>query len=133
MNTPLNPDDHELEQRVGRVLRGLPPRSAPPTLETRVQRELTRRAMRPWWRRSFAHWPAGARAAFVAASVAVATAMLVEGNGLWSYLSWRDLQSPPRWISECLAAGGLFYVLLFGLGVAAYRALYLDSPAKVMT
>jgi len=129
VNTPVpNGDDRGLEQRVERVLRGLPPRSAPATLQARVQRELERLAMRPWWHRSFAHWPAAMRAVFVAASVALAGAMLFEGNWLWS-----DLQSLPRWLYECLAVGGLCYAILFGLGAAAYRALYLDSPVKVTT
>lgn len=110
------------------MLRGLPPRSAPATLEARVRGELERLAMRPWWHRSFAHWPAAVRAAFVAACLALAALMLFEGNWLWS-----DLQSLPRWLYECLAVGGLFYMILFGLGAAAYRALYLDTPVKVTT
>ena len=129
VNAPLpNRDDRDLEQRVGRALRGLPPRSAPTTLEARVQRELGRLAMRPWWRRSFAHWPVLVRAAFVTACLVLAAGMLFEGNWLWSLV-----QSPPRWLYECLAVGGLFYVILFALGAAAYRALYLDTPVKVTT
>src|ERR1700688_1333747 len=61
MNT-TDPQDPR-EQLLDRTLRELPLRRAPPTLEARVCGELTRRAARPWWRRSFAQWPLPARAA----------------------------------------------------------------------
>src|ERR1700686_3573047 len=64
MNT-TDPND-PLERLLDRTLRELPLRRAPPTLEARVCSELKRRAARAWWRRSFAHWPVPARAAFLA-------------------------------------------------------------------
>ena len=124
----MNNDEKDLEQRVHRALRQLPLRTAPPTLESRVHRELHRLATLPWWRRSFAHWPAAARAGFVVVCIALAGATLIEGA--WGWASTRAL---PQWLYECLALGGLLYVLLFALGAAAYRALYLDSPPQVTT
>lgn len=57
---------------MGRLLRSLPPRRAPASLGGRVMAEIARRAALPWWRKSFAHWPAAVRALFVGAAVAAA-------------------------------------------------------------
>ena len=123
-----NDKEQDLEQRVERALRRLPLRTAPATLEARVHRELERLAARPWWRRSFAHWPAVARLGFLAACLVLAGATPFVGTWVWD-----GARSLPEWLYACLALGGFLYVLLFGLGAAAYRALYLDSPLKVMT
>jgi len=56
--------DREMEARLGQALRTLPERRAPATLESRVLDALARRVPLPWWRRSFAEWPAAARVAF---------------------------------------------------------------------
>src|ERR1700738_3597831 len=58
-------ESQTLERLLDRALRELPLRRAPLTLESRVFGELQRRAALPWWRRSFAHWPLLARAAFL--------------------------------------------------------------------
>ena len=71
-------DPQKLEAAVHRVLRGLPERKAPAGLEGRVLAELARRAALPWWRKSFAHWPAAIRAGFFAGSV-LAAALVVSG------------------------------------------------------
>ena len=71
-------DPEKLEASIQRVLRSLPDRKAPASLETRVLRELDRRAALPWWRKSFAYWPYPARIAFYAGS-AVAAALIVSG------------------------------------------------------
>lgn len=62
MKTPAESD---LEQFIHRELRALAPRRAPRTLEHRVLAELERRAALAWWHRSYAYWPAWARAAFL--------------------------------------------------------------------
>jgi hypothetical protein len=135
------------------TLRGLPPRGAPSTLESRVLGELLRRAALPWWRRSFAHWPLAARAGFVLVCVALigstilggVSAMFGDGSFtsivaqalLWMKPFLAVMSSagglaallvrviPPLWIYGALAVGTLLYVTLFGLGAAAYRVLYL--------
>ena len=38
--------------------------------------ELARRAALPWWRKSFAHWPMAARAAFVVLGAGIAAAFV---------------------------------------------------------
>jgi hypothetical protein len=67
--------DH-LETLVGRVLKETPVRRAPSSLESRVLREIGRRAALPWWRRSFSRWPRIARAGFTLVCGSVAAAVL---------------------------------------------------------
>ncbi len=68
--------ESELERRVGRALRELALRRAPPSLESRVLEELGRRAALPWWRRSFATWPHLARSGFAVTCGSIAAALL---------------------------------------------------------
>jgi hypothetical protein len=129
------------------TLAALPLRRAPATLEARVYRELQRRAALPWWRRSFAHWPLAARAAFLAMCV-VSVGLALRGaaaavDAVYS-LGWaRDTATllvaagnlaaslshaaPPVWLYDTIAVLALLYALLFGLGAAVYRTLYLQS------
>jgi hypothetical protein len=134
-----------------RILRELPPRRAPATLEIRVMHELERRAALPWWRRRFAHWPFVARAAFIALC-GVIVGSTARGD-LWDIAparavnealsltaSWvhplgtalrsaADLAGtfggmiPPLWLYGFLSAAVLLYAALFGLGAAAYRSI----------
>jgi hypothetical protein len=146
MNEP-NQIDARLEQLLGHVLRELPPRRAPATLEARVFAEITRRATLPWWRRSFAHWPSGARIAFVA--VCIVLSALTSMRGAWLIAALgpaRELHRltapvsaaaetaaslmhaiPLVWLYEGLALAAVLYGLLFALGAAAYRTLFLDA------
>jgi hypothetical protein len=148
---------YESEQKLERVLQqalgGLPPRRAPGTLEVRVADELARRALLPWWRASFASWPASARVMFVLVC-AVLVALTILG-GVSAYLGDRSFDEasavllswahpfltvvssagglvallvhviPPLWLYGTLGVGIFLYVTLFGLGAAAYRTLYL--------
>ncbi|HSY94773.1 MAG TPA: hypothetical protein VK793_04095 [Steroidobacteraceae bacterium] len=147
MNT-TDPQD-PAEQRLDRTLRDLPLRRAPPTLEARVCGELTRRAARPWWRRSFAQWPLPARAAFLVLCAVLirlafmgGSAAVAEVHSLpWArqagvlVASLSNLTaaiahiSPPAWLYEGLAVCGVLYAVLFGLGAVMYRMLYLQSTA----
>ena len=148
-----------LETLVGRALREAPLRRAPSSLESRVLREIDRRAALPWWRRSFSRWPGLARAGFtltcgsIVAAVLAATWPWARGGvlaaaGVWSAgsplsLPWarsaltlvdvvQELHAalvrviPPEWLYAAVAAGAMLYAALFGLGVAAYRTLYLN-------
>jgi hypothetical protein len=146
--------DEALERLVDRALRELPPRRAPRSLESRVLGELERRDALPWWRRSFAHWPLPARTAFivmclaliglalVAAATAVAGMQSLHASGALS-LSWAreagvlvasaaNLAAllsrivPPAWLYAGIAACAVLYAVLFGLGAAVYRTLYLQ-------
>ena len=144
-----------LENLVGRALRETPLRRAPPSLESRVLREIGRRAALPWWRRSFSRWPRPARVGFILTCGAIIAVVLAawpwtEGGALagaaaWSsWLPWvrpalilveaaRQLDSalsgaiPAEWLYAVLAAGAILYAALFGLGAAAYRTLYLET------
>ncbi len=155
----MNPDPNPrrapepLEQAVHRALRALPPRPAPRSLEQRVLAELARRAALPWWRRSFAHWPAPALAAFVVVSLAVIAVILTGASWATAGLPTVDLHAafarplawwhsarsvaealagtgeimirnlPPIWLYGGLATLAAVYAALFGLGAAAFKAL----------
>lgn len=151
----MNPQDEKnLERLINDVVRDLPHRHAPSSLESRVQAEIARRAALPWWHKSFAHWPIAVRGAFVVGSAAVAKLVLMalvwarngidtaqfkaayapELRGLDVARRLVDSASdfvhvvvgsiPPIWLYGGLAAFAALYVALFGLGAAAYRTLY---------
>ncbi len=149
--------EQKLEQVLNQAFKGLPPRRAPGSLESRVVNELARRALLPWWRVSFANWPVGARVAFVLICGALVAATIL--GGVSAYLGNRSLNEasalvlgwlhpllvvmssagglasllvrviPPLWLYGTLGLGILLYVTLFGLGAAAYRTLYLRSSS----
>lgn len=150
----MNPHDSErLEAATRALLRGIPDRRAPSSLEGRVMAELARRAALPWWRKSFAHWPSVARLAFVAVSalacIAVVSALVtlagspgghqVEGTLSGSFarlLLVRDVLTsiegtarrliaavPPLWLYGTVACIAAFYAALAAIGAATYRAV----------
>jgi hypothetical protein len=146
-----------LETLVGRALREVPLRRAPPSLEARVLREIGRLASLPWWRRSFSRWPRPARVGFTLTCGSIIAAVLgfwpwIEGGALadaaarsaGSWVPWArpalilvDLAGqldsaltgaiPPGWLYAALSAGAILYAALFGLGAVAYQTLYLKS------
>jgi hypothetical protein len=146
------PEEDRLERLLGDTMRDLPARPAPRTLESRVLGELARRASRPWWRRSFGHWPAFARVGWVTACGALigitllggpwtaAMGSLQGGGALGSWIRQAAAITgtvgnlgaslvdtiPATWLLPGLVAAALLYALLFGLGAAAYRLLYLQ-------
>jgi hypothetical protein len=152
----MNPDmNDKLEAAVHGVLRSLPERRAPVGLERRVMAEIARRAALPWWRKSFAHWPASAKAGFVA-TCGIAAALVVQvllsagrsqeaaavngslAGSLERLAMARDLASsavlavrrylgtvPAPWLYGALAVVGSCYAALAAIGTAAYRTLAL--------
>jgi hypothetical protein len=62
----------QLEAQIHGLLRDQPPRRAPVSLESRVLAEIARRQALPWWRKSYADWPAPVQIAFLVLSVGVA-------------------------------------------------------------
>jgi hypothetical protein len=150
----MNPHEHDkLEAPVHRMLRSLPDRKAPAGMESRILAEISRRAALPWWRKSFAHWPAVVRAGFFVIS-AVAAALVVFGlfvvsgtagahevaGGLSHSYSWlvigRDVVAaasarvgmflasvPTVWLYGIAGAVGLSYAAVAAAGAATYRAL----------
>jgi hypothetical protein len=147
-------ESHEaLERLLDRALRELPLRRAPLTLESRVCGELERRAALPWWRRSFAHWPLLARAAFIVicgglirlAFLGGATAVAGVRSLSWARevgaitASWAANlaallahTAPPTWAYEGIAVCAALYAVLFGLAAAVYRTLYLQPPGDTI-
>jgi hypothetical protein len=149
--TPDVPPE-EWDRLLERTLRELPLRRAPAALETRVFSELARRAALSWWRRSFAHWPHLARVTFLVICGALIMVAFVGGDTVvamvrslldFGTLPWLHQAGvlvgsagnlfallartvPPAWAFAGIAAGALLYLVLFGLGAAAYRTLYLQ-------
>jgi hypothetical protein len=147
----------ELEGLVRRSLEGIPDRRAPRSLEGRVFAELQRRAALPWWRKSYAYWPAPARGAFFVASAVFAAVVvavlfnLIRGTGasdlagaVSQRLGWLTLvQSlanvarqtgatilrsiPPLWLFGSLALIGACYATVIGVGATAYR-VFVQNP-----
>ena len=149
--------EQKLEQVLHRALSGLPPRPAPNTLESRVAERLASRALLPWWRASFANWPAAARVMFILVCAVLGAGTILGGVSAYLgnhsfdeasalLLSWAQpfltvVSSagglvallvhviPPVWLYGIFGAGIFLYVTLFGLGAAAYRTLYLPASA----
>jgi hypothetical protein len=145
-------DGPDLEAVVGRALRELPPRQAPPTLESRVLQALERQAARPWWQRGFGRWPWGLRVAFGSICVALGALTIPSSSrvlaefGAFHALMLPWLQQalavtdtvravtgsftrsvPADWLYVGLGASAALYAALFGLAIAAYRLLYVHS------
>jgi hypothetical protein len=147
-------NEKELEQLIHATLRSLPDRKAPGTLEARVLAALEHRATVAWYHKSWAYWPAAVRASFLAVTTAVGGAIVVafylvsqgvdtgavalEVGGKFQWLSqlysagaWSvDFTNylvgsiPSLWLYGGLALLVALYGTFFGLGAAAYRALY---------
>jgi hypothetical protein len=145
--------DQDLERLIHRTLRDLPARRAPRSLEQRVLAELSRRAARPWWHKSFAHWPVPVRAVFLVASAGIVKLVLMATVWAMAGFDTAELQNafaqpiawweggravltattdffnimlrniPALWLYGGLAFIATVYAALFGLGAAAYKAL----------
>jgi hypothetical protein len=149
------------DRSLTQLLRNLPLRPAPASLESRVLHQLERRRALAWWRRGFAHWSTATRAVFITTCGVLICASLLDtrwstlGTGVWQRafswaLSWaypaelaiasttavstRIVHSlPVNWLYAILATAAALYAALFGLGVAAYRTLYLSPhPGQVI-
>lgn len=144
----------QLEQFIHRELRSLPLRRAPRSLEVRVLSALEQRAAIAWYHKSWIHWPAAVRAAFLAVATGVAGGcmagfyLMAAGLESSEFLTavgarlgllakayhaavWMaDFTAnvfgniPPLWLYGGLALVGALYATFFGLGAAAYRTLY---------
>jgi len=143
-----------LERLIHGVLREQPPLRAPASLEARVLAALEQEHL-PWWRKGFAQWPLGARAAMFAVLLLVSKLTLdavmwifsnptpvsqtVE-NTISHARSTASLFSsllqvchsllnviPAHWITLALVFAAGMYFMLFVLGATAYRTLYLNK------
>jgi len=146
-----SPDDLKLEQLVHQMLRPLPDRKAPRSLESRVLAGIAARQAMPWWRQSFAHWPLPVRGAFLAlAGGLVAGFVLLGATGAADLLPAlrgflaplaqvrsvatfvADLGAtvfrsiPTLWLYGVVAFIATLYAALVGLGATAYRTLIVN-------
>ena len=145
--------DEKLERLVGQVLRDLPPRRAPASLEARVLGELAARARLPWWRRGVATWPVAVRVPVIAGcavcvplvwilSLWLATRLIsvtrervagplasvrAAGQAVTSLSTAiaHIIQSIPReWLVGGIIATATLYAVLFALIAVGYSLLY---------
>jgi len=139
-----SPDvDDKAEHALTRAVQNLPLRRAPADLEARVLQQLERRLSGDGWRRGFTHWPAAARAGFVAICISLVGATLVDSRwSSWAYLAVGSIASaadllthiasafPQRWLFTIASVAAAMYAVLFALGAVAYRTLYLSPPPR---
>lgn len=149
MKTPDDTPRDPLEQWTTQVLRGLPERRAPLSLEARVMAQIGERAARPWWQLSFMDWPVAVRLLFL--SGCTATGVLAARAFHWLFGGLASSASvlhselepaaasvkatanvftsiahniPAGWVYGALAVVIVLYAGLFGIGAVAYRTLY---------
>ena len=148
----LNPE--QLEKMVHAALRSLPDRRAPASLEARVLAAVEARTAIPWWHKSWSYWPQWVRAVFLvfcaglagllvytgvyiqtgfdtaqtsgtlAPMLAFANRVLGIGRGLADFVMLVARHVPSLWIYGAIAFVAGLYAMLFGLGAAAYRTLW---------
>jgi hypothetical protein len=142
----------DLEKLIDRACRELPVLGAPATLAGRILAEIERRAALPWWRRSFAHWPAGARAVFLGMCIAVILVTLslpltaalstVHAPVTWALHTGATVfllhtvlghvggdlahSVSPVWLHGAGLGICALYVLFAGLCATTYRTLYVN-------
>jgi hypothetical protein len=135
----------QLESLIDKTLRKQPPRRAPESLEANVLALIEQRMSQVWWRSGFARWPIAARVGFALLSIALIRFAMILGD--WVGGGFKSLSTSfaeaTSWIPSLTHAatsltdsvpavwlyGGLVvicsaYIMLFGIGMAAYRTLY---------
>jgi hypothetical protein len=140
-----------LQAEVDAVLKGLPERTAPPTLLPRVMAAIQSRAALPWYRQSWQTWPAVLRVASLVMLLSLFGGLCLAGwklpqadayastvgqlgqwfsgvCALWNVLSAlfaaglaMAKQLPAGFIAASLISLGLGYGLCIGLGAAWMR------------
>jgi ABC-type amino acid transport system permease subunit len=143
--------ERRLQAEMDALLKGLPQRTAPPTLLPRVMAAIESRAALPWHRLSWQTWPAALRVASLASLLSLFGGLCLAGwklpqagayawtagqlsqrfSGvctLWNVLSVLVAaalaivkQLPAGFIAACLVSLGLGYGLCIGLGAAWMR------------
>ena len=146
--------DNELEARIDRELKSLPPLAAPPTLAPRVMALVASRAAAPWYRRAWPMWPVSLQAASLVLLLAMFGGLCFAGwqvshaasvttaaqkvGGAFSVVSvvWRTLgvlgdsaaqvirHLGTGFVCALVAVGLAGYAMLLGLGSACYRLAY---------
>ena len=152
--------EKQLEELIHRELGKLPPRRAPATLIPRVTAAIQARARRPWWRRSWSHWPRQIQGPFVAVMLVLAGGLAYAGalgwdaiqlssllGGLGHYFNflapvWETAgarasacytvgrAAAPRLLVWGLAAAGLMYLSCVCLGTVFWRVAFTSNLGK---
>jgi len=148
--------DPNLEAFIHERLRQLPPRSAPPTLASRVRAAIQARQARPWWTQAWWQWPLAAKTALVLLAltglgvVSGGNLLLGEGGGtFWQYLSgrtaalarfWPTIAAPANTVTglwtqfvepflvPALLISLLLYLVSMGCGTALVRLAWKRAP-----
>lgn len=112
--------EKRLEKEIGEVLKGLPELRAPETFPSRVMAVVARRPLQPWYRQSWAMWPARLR---------YATLLFLLGSfGALCLASWQlaraagvqlAVQEVAQLFSSAFAFCGALLTVLNGLLLAA--------------
>jgi hypothetical protein len=113
----LNTEDQaRLEQLIAAGLRRQPALKAPGSLQSRVFAEIARRAVLPWYHRSFRGWPVLMQVSFV--FTALATVVLARSVILWSH--------PVHAASELAApmSGGFSFLQSLGSAWSALGSMF---------
>ena len=112
-----------VDRVISRALRELPLRNAPATLEARVFAAIAHRALTPWWRQSFLHWPAAARLVFLLVSIGFVRL----GLGLTDIATSQLLRFESTTAASTLAPGIAFTRIALDLSAALNGALRATS------
>jgi hypothetical protein len=136
---------HQLESLIDKTLREQPLRRAPESLEANVLAMIEEQMSRAWWQSGFARWPIAARGAFALLSIALIRFAMILGDWVgsgftslsssfanatdWVHPLTRDVTSlidrvPAVWLYGGLVVICSAYIMIFGIGMAAYRTLY---------
>jgi hypothetical protein len=73
-------NERKLAEQIHRELRQLPDLKAPGTLAPRVLAAIAARREAPWWKKSWAGWPAGMKLAFMVIGIAAIGGLIVAGT-----------------------------------------------------
>jgi hypothetical protein len=135
----------QLESLIDKTLREQPLRRAPESLEANVLALIEKRMSRAWWQSGFARWPMAARVGFALLSIGlIKIAILL---GIWVGGGFKSLSAaihdsldwvqplmhtvtsltdhiPAIWLYGGAVVICSAYIMLFGIGMAAYRTLY---------
>lgn len=147
-----NDTEKDLENRLNGLLKSLPDRRAPRTLEHRVLAAIAARGALPWYHKSWAHWPLLARIAFILLSLAITGIIAFTSFASTSPIGTlaatvrEDVETkaaptvsllqtlagafatlgnaiPDTWLYGGAALIAIAYVGFFSLGATAYRTL----------
>lgn len=152
---PLSPE--ELEQRLHRTLKASPNRRAPAALTERVLAAVAAQQALPWWKKSYAYWPASVQTGFVVlgvlAMIGLNLANITLGEGVQIGAAWAPVQAAldalaklqatgsalvqvgerllpqisPIWVTTIGLGVICLYATFFGLAAATYRVLMPNS------